>query len=474
MAKKKTTPAISNDGWTNILTGLGALDKDKRQGMRARRGFMSYNALTDLYTTDDLAGRIVDLPAKEEFREGFEIKVEEQEDVAEMMEAACDDLRVSDMLQKARTWERLYGGAVIFMGVADGATNTELPLDLSKVQSVDYLTVFDCSEVRVVAWYNNPLDAKYGEPKLFEIQPRSFGAAASKLTQKVHASRVLYFGGVQSNRENLALGNGTAVGFGDSILLRPYEIIRDYAAVWAASGVLIQDFSQAVYRIKGLAAMLQSADDDSVIKKMQLTELMRSTMRAVMLDSDGEDFERKSTPITGLPEMMDRYAVRVAGAAGIPQTVLFGQAPAGLGATGDADVRFFYDSVKATQRKYLQPQLERLLRVMFSAKKGPTKGVEPEQWSVCWNPLWQMSDNEKADIRVKLSQVDTAYLNAGVVSTEDVARSRFGGDSLGMDLTVDMTDLMQREGDEAIAEARQIEQAKAQLAVPAAETDPKE
>ena len=51
-----------------------------------------------------------------------------------------------------------------------------------------------------------------------------------------------------------------------------------------------------------------------------------------------------------------------------------GQAPAGLNATGDSEIRWFYDRVAARQRRELQPALKRLVKLLFLSKRGPTKG----------------------------------------------------------------------------------------------------
>jgi phage-related protein (TIGR01555 family) len=115
-----------------------------------------------------------------------------------------------------------------------------------------------------------------------------------------------------------------------------------------------------------------------------------------------------------------------------------GQAPAGLNATGDSDIRWFYDHVAASQVKELRPQLNRLVRILLRAKTGPTKGTEPESWKVVFPPLWEMTDLEKAELRNKQAQTDVAYIQAGVLDPSEVAVSRFGGEEYSTDTHLDL------------------------------------
>src|SRR5580704_6823310 len=55
-----------------------------------------------------------------------------------------------------------------------------------------------------------------------------------------------------------------------------------------------------------------------------------------------------------------------------PVSLLMGQAPAGMNATGESDTRFFYDQVRAEQEA-IKPKIEKLVKIMTgdeSAKVG--------------------------------------------------------------------------------------------------------
>ena len=82
-----------------------------------------------------------------------------------------------------------------------------------------------------------------------------------------------------------------------------------------------------------------------------------------MLEAD-EKFERTTVSWAGLPDIMDRFARRLAAAASIPATRFWGTSPIGLNATGEADMANYAQHVKAMQEYLLPDALERLDMVL--------------------------------------------------------------------------------------------------------------
>jgi phage-related protein (TIGR01555 family) len=153
---------------------------------------------------------------------------------------------------------------------------------------------------------------------------------------------------------------------------------------------------------------------------------------------DGEEsFEKLSTNIAGLSEMLDRFMLSVCSVTGIPATLLFGRAPAGLNATGDADTRNYYDMIKQYQEMKLKPILEKLTYYLMRSIDGPFKGQEPEHWSIQFAPLWQNTEEQEAVMRHTVAETDAIYIDRGVLDPAEVAISRFGGDRWSMNTIID-------------------------------------
>ena len=99
-------------------------------------------------------------------------------------------------------------------------------------------------------------------------------------------------------------------------------------------------------------------------------------------------------------------------------TRLFGTSATGMNATGDNDVRNYYDMVSAKQEAELRPQLEYLYEVLVRSELG----YMPEDFRFDFNPLWQLSETKQATVEKTRAERDQVYLNAGVVTEGLVAR----------------------------------------------------
>lgn len=448
------------DGWANLLTRLGT-SGDKAEGLNFyETGDLTDELLEALFNNDDLAARIVTAVVDDALRQGFSVE-RSTEEGAEAQDAGAQDASLAEVatqqaaLQKqldalefmerfreAAVWGRLYGGAAILLGVDDGQ-GPEEPLDLNRVKSLSYLTVLEKRDLYVVGWYNDPLEPDYGEPALYEIRPTSIATAVAANSQvsglRIHESRLVFFQGEKTSRKKYQQRQGWHL----SVLQKVYETLRAANQNWKSTVNMISDMSQAVFKIQGLIQMIASNEKDTMLTRMALTDLVRSVSRAIVLDAEEEDFKLIERNLTGVSDLLDKTWLRMAAAARMPVTILMGQSPAGLNATGESDLRWWYDTVKTYQEMELKPRMEFVVRLLAKAM-FPT--MDPEAWEVCFPSLWQMTPSEEADLRLKIANVDKTYLDAGVVLPEEVAVNRFGDDqspySMGLNIDLETRNVM--------------------------------
>lgn len=449
------------DGWESLLTGLGRANKDKRVGARSVVNCMSFEELRDLYKSNPMAARICDKPAEEMTRKGWCVNVADDEggEQGEAIDSALDDLKSKAKVKEALSKKRWSGGSAILIGVNDGKgiEALKLPVNESAIRSVDYLNVFDPREAMVTDYEPNLLAKGFKEPKIYRLNPRVLGFGSNLGVIDVHASRIMRFSGPVATTDDLIKN----YGWGDSVLNRVWEVLRDYGISWSGAAALVQDFAQAVYKIRGLHDAVAADREGLVIKRLQLMDLSRSYLRGIALDADGnEEFDRKPTPIAGLPELLKGFNEQMASAANIPLTILFGQQSKGLGNGGEENTRNWYDQVAAMQEEELLEPLKMLVRYVMLAKQGPTKGAEPEDWSIKFPSLWQLSETELADVQSKHATADTAWVTSGVLHPEEIRKSRFEGDEYGHTIQVDKAEqaafeaTQPVEGDPATADLR--------------------
>lgn len=419
------------DGWWNAATGVGGQNGRGMMSFGVLEGeYLGLQDVEALYNFDGIAARVVDSVPRHSLRQGFTVSTGDSDEETALL-AALDDLGAVEMLRRAWTWGRLFGGGAIYIGADDGNAPDE-PLDEASLRRVSWLSDVDRRDLYPVDYDNDPDSPRFGQPVTYQMN-RMGGARA--VTMLVHHTRLIRFEGVTpTRRRRLQL-----LGWGDSVLQRCYQELMQARGAFAASGDLVQQSSQGVLKMRGLMDMMASDNDDLVKRRLSLMDRSRSVARSILLDADGEDFGRVDAgSLSGVADIMDRMVNLLASVTDIPVTVLMGQAPAGLNATGDSDIRNWYDALQSEREATLRPRIHRIVRLLMLSREGPTGGAEPDGWRVVLPPLWQSTPAEEADLRAKQAQVDQVYLATQVLTPEEVALSRFRAEGYSTDTSIDL------------------------------------
>lgn len=364
----------------------------------------------------------MDAPVEDAFRRGWEISTSSDDTLKEKLIDEADRLNVEESIIQALTWERLYGGAGIFLGADDGRSVTS-PLDESRVTQLHFLQVYDRWELTPHRFYQDPLSPKFGLPEIYRVSPRAM-VSAGRANMLIHESRLVICRGRVTTKTALIQNQH----WGQSVLVRAFDSVKKYGGALSSVLALLADASQGVYKIKNLAEIIRGGKGELLKMRMEAVDTVRSVINAIVLDADGESYERVATPLTELSNIIDRFKLDVASAAGMPVTKLFGQAPAGLNATGESDMRIWYDSVAQFQRRRAKPAIERILKLILKARLGPTGGIEPEKWGVKFPSPWSPTEKEQAEIDKIHAETDAIYVDLQTLTPAQVARARHSGD----------------------------------------------
>lgn len=414
------------DGWGNILTGMGFRSTDKSRSTQFVGGFLFDEVtLSDIYRDEGFGRRIIDLPTDEMTRQWIEIGGDTDGEMLNELKAIDAQAKIRDLVR----WSKLFGGAIAVMGLEDGG-ELDKPLNENSIKFIDFIHVYDRYRLSWTSTdlYTDPTNKKFGEVEFYTVDSLVDGVQF-----RVHETRVLKMDG-KPIPDRAKLENE---GWGDSCLQSPYDRLVALGTAYNNIGSIIDDFVQVILTIDGLGTMLSSKDgEQEVIDRLQLMDLTRSTFNTTVLDNE-EQYTKHSSTVTGLQDLLDRFVLALSAVTGIPVTLLMGQSPAGLKATGDNDIRNWYDKVKSEQRELLGPVLERLITLIMLSKESAFKGKILEDWTLIFNPLWQPSDEEIAKTRKLVAETDNLYLNTGVLDPKEVTDSRFGGDTYSMETSVD-------------------------------------
>ena len=413
------------DGWKNVFTQQGTGRDPRVATVYKRDTLLVREELNSIFTSNGLGRRIVTLPAQEGTREWVSIEGDKEGAILDVMA----DLRFQQVLKETWTWARLYGGALAVMLIDDGG-KLEDPLNETAIKRIAGFRVYDRHQI---SWeqsdlYADPENEKFGTPERYKIAPYATNVAGANILQfKVHETRVLRIDGAPLP-PTMRLANN---GWGCSVLDAVFRELADVGGAFGATANILNDFIQAVLSVDGLSQLVSSdAGADQVNRRLDILAVSRSILRIMLVDK-GEEYSKQASSVAGLADLLDRFCTLLSAVTGIPQTKLFGKAPQGLNATGDSDIRQWYDTIADEQGDILKALIERVAWIIANASEWPP-GIKPftgkfEDLRIAFNPLWQPSEGDLATARKTMSDADCAYIDRGVLLPEEVALSRFGG-----------------------------------------------
>ena len=397
---------VKEDRWQNLLTGWGDPSRDKSlSGQFLPITPLDYGEIESLYYGDDVAHRIVDALPDECFRRGYQLEGPDAEAMTSKLRKLDADVRLHDGLG----WARLWGGTSLVLGLDDGTVDQTQPLNVERVKDVKFINVVDRRYINPIDYYEEALSPQFGQPRSYQVTP-AFGGNSKGVI--IHESRLIRFWGTKVDQ----ITTRRLAGWSYSILQRPYDVIRQFAGAFGSASQLMLDAGQGVFGVKNLIQQLAGPKRNAILQRFTQLDMQRSSGRILLVDRDGETFERKPTPLAGVPDMLDRFILRLASAAEMPVTLLMGQSPAGMDATGESDMRQWYDRVKAVQTKQIEPALVRLLQILTAGKWTANRDNK-----VVWAGLEEPNDKEDAEAELIQAQTWKIYSDMGAVSGEQVA-----------------------------------------------------
>lgn len=389
--------AIGDAGtYVNWVSQLGTA-RDKASGGSFASSTVSDEQIEAVYR-DWIAERIINKPASDMLRAGWFYEGVNDKELSVLSEE-MKRLNLMEVLQSVLVLSRLHGIAYVLLGVADNLT---LDQELGAIGQgrLEYFTVIKKSQAKAQKEYLR-LSESRGELK----QPKFYEVDLDGKKTKVHHSRLIAF------KNNKVLNQEP-----ESVLQSVYHEILRHASVKASAASLVHEAKIDVIKTPRLIDKLKE-DMAGVTARFSAVGLMKSINGMLVLDKE-ESLESKTYNFSGLPDLMREYSVQTAGAADIPYTILFGQSPAGMNATGEHDTRNYYDSINTKQEWTLRPRLMQLLGFMcLSAFGRVIPGL-----NIVFNPLWQLDAKTRAEVEKANAERDEKYLGMRVITEAQLAK----------------------------------------------------
>lgn len=410
---------VSIDAIVNAMAGAGGPYDKTTATTWAQSITENWQSLTNLFRVSWLAKKIVTCRNNDMLRGGILLDWDGHDKKSKDSDAVKRALirwKFGKLLRQSLYEKSLYGGSVIVLGIGNEDLSQPMPIkdgavDYSGIKKggLRYLHGFD----RWRANHDGVIDSDLNSPNAGKPMYHVLSTAENIFAgQRVHWSRVIRFDGAPvpwiTWRSN-AMWN-------DSELQVVIDTLKSYDTTTKAIASLIFraniDIIKSDHLIENLAA-----DPEAVQARYLHTQQYLSMFRMLLLDKEAEEFESHPFQFSGLDKIWEKIMLDVAGATGIPVTRLFGQAPAGLNATGDNDTRAYYDAVAADRELDVSPQIGSLLEVIVRN----TLGYLPDGFEHSFPPLWQPTAVEKSQIEKTRADRDKLYIDCGVLTPGRVA-----------------------------------------------------
>ena len=416
------------DGYVNLLNKYGTNQDNSEAYKFEREPVIPDMQLTGLYEGNGLFSKIIDTPAEEALKHGFDLNLKSDE-VNAFVEDALDDLEWEEKAATAIKWARLYGGALIVMLIDDGR-GLEEPVDWEHIRSIDELRVYERSIVQpdYASLYQQDYGGKGVGNRVSKFgQPEYYYVSSIYGSFKVHESRCLVFrNGVLPEQTS----NATYLFWGMPEYVRIRRALRETVTAHTDSVKLLERSVQAIYSMKGLASLLTTDDgENQVLKRLQLVDTSRGLLNSIAIDSEGEQYDFKTFQFSGVKAVIAATCNMLSALTNIPQTILFGRSPAGMNATGDSDFESYYNFVEKIQRLMLKRNLRTLLDIVFRAGIASGDVTEEPDYKLEFNPLRSLSDTDqatvdqtKAQTALVKAQTAQAYVDMQALDPTEVRR----------------------------------------------------
>ena len=396
------------DGYINVLNKYGTSRDNSESYEFVAEPVIPDTSLTIQYEDNGLFAKIIDTPAEEAVKHGFDLGLKD-DTINEFVEDALDALEWEEKASTAIKWARLYGGSIIVMLIDDGG-GLEDPLNWDNIRSIDELRVYERAVVQpdyASLYATDPIRSARNQTSKFAM-PEYYYVQSLYGSFTVHESRCLVFrNGILPER----VTNPVYRFWGTPEYVRIKRAMKDALVAHGNGPKLLDRSVQPIYKMKNLASLLAAeGGDETVLKRLEIIDLARGILNSIAIDAEGEDYDFKSIPFSGVKDVIDTTCNMLSAVTNIPQTILFGRSPAGENSTGDSDFENYYNYIERIQKLMLKRNVRTLLDVLFKAALA--NGEVPEADI-------ELVKAQTAQVYVQMQALDPSEVRGALAKSEE-------------------------------------------------------
>jgi len=402
--------------------GVGSSDYDRTaQFVPGAATPLDNETLSALWENDPIAGAVIDAIIDDGMRLPFTVAYsgtdDGDKDLVPAVQALADAVGLVPKVRLAAKQARAFGGAGLVMLANGGRVPASQPLEPDRVTSLDRLIAQDPRRLSIVTWDLDEPASYIWAPAAYSFQ--SYGSAS------LHASHVIAFEGMDTALDSR---QQTWRGWWKPVLQHVWEAIRDYRQTLQSSVAMMQDGSQGVLSLPGLADAIVRGGYAMLETTLRRIQLYRFSGRIMPLDAGnerepGEKFEWVERSFAGVADLLKAHIPIVAQAADMPIPRLFKDfSTSGLNDAASGAYKDWYAKVGSWRSAKIDPPTTSIVQMLARVAEAR----DPDRWGIAWPELEMRSATEQATLEKTTSETDDLRIQQGV-PPEAIVRTRYYG-----------------------------------------------
>lgn len=389
-------------------------------GQGAAPQFLGYGALQNI-AQNGLVRACVETVADDMTRAWIELREDAKNDCEEVFGKDDGFLKRLDEAQKKLALQKAFheaselvgyeGGAFIFIDTGASGSALEYPLHLGrygseiKPDTTLRFTVIDPVNV-FPGDYNSlsPLRPDYFRPKWWWV-----------LGEKVHASRLIRL--VANEVPVLLRPAYNFLGIPQAQIL--WDYVLHFQECRAAEARLLTKFSMTVFKTNMADVLFSAGGTGELDARIRFMVQSMSNDGVLAVDKESEDVVKLETPLSGVTDIVRQSLEFLAALNRTPAVKLLGVSPSGFNATGESDIRNYYDHIRSQQEKVLRDGILKALQcVQLHVEGNRDRRVDFD--------FAALGEEDRAAIATQQkTKADTVavYLDRGVISAEEARKT---------------------------------------------------
>ena len=347
---------------------------------------------------------------------------EAREILLNLINEEIEKLELQKVMHEACSMTGYYGGCLLYLDTGASSDYLKHPLNLDPMFSMEARNQGFLKAVRPIdpinvfpGTYNatNPLADDYYRPHTWWV-----------LGKEVHASRLIR---VVANEAPLIFKPSyNFLGIPQAQIL--WDYVLHFQQNRDAANRLLNKFSMLVFKTSMADILTNEGGLDQLDTRMMLLARNQSNDGVFALDKEAEDVVKVETPLGGVTDIVKQSLEQLAAMNRTPAVKLLGISPSGFNATGESDIRNYYDHVLSQQEKVMRHAIKDILDVIQISLFGEVDN----SISFSFRPLSEDDKNAVAMTQQVKANTLCSLLDRDIISPEEARRVLIADPSSGL------------------------------------------